>query len=89
MKQNFTRKLVIISFSSVTGMTGQNRHNWPEFFCQQHFCVLGDMNINIDYNRRTSTATNYINELISCGAIPVISIPTRVLVKHLPLLTTS
>jgi len=36
------------------------------------------MNINIDYNRRTSTATNYINELISCGSIPVINIPTRV-----------
>jgi len=36
------------------------------------------MNINIDYNRRTSTASNYINELISCGAISVITILTRV-----------
>jgi len=45
---------------------------------QKHFYVLGDMNINIDCKRRTSTASNYINEFISCGAIPVITIPTRV-----------
>jgi len=36
------------------------------------------MNINIDFNCTTSTATNYINKLISCGAIPVITIPTKV-----------
>jgi len=42
MKQNFTRKQVIINFFSVTGMTGQNQHNWPDFFCQGTFFeVLG------------------------------------------------
>jgi len=32
MKQNLTRKQLIIRFFSVTGMTGQNQHNWPDFF---------------------------------------------------------
>jgi len=42
MKQNLTRKPVIFRFFSVTGMTGQNRHNWPDFFCQgKIFKVLG------------------------------------------------
>jgi len=44
MKQNLTGKPVIISFFffSVTGMTGQNRHIWPDFFCQgMFFEVLG------------------------------------------------
>jgi len=42
MKQNLTRKQEIISFFSVTGMTGQNQHNWPDFFCQETFFeVLG------------------------------------------------
>jgi len=45
---------------------------------QKHFNVLGDMNINIDYNRRTAVTSNYINELINCCAIPIITIPTRV-----------
>jgi len=45
MKQNLTRKQVIIVFFvffSVTSMTGQNRLNWPDFFCQEKFFeVLG------------------------------------------------
>jgi len=42
MKQNFTRKPVIIKYFSVTGMTGQNRHNWLDFFYQRTFFeVLG------------------------------------------------
>jgi len=42
MKQNLIRKQVIIKFFSVTGMTGQSRHNWPDFFCQATFFeVLG------------------------------------------------
>jgi len=32
MKQNLTRKQIIIRFFRVTGMIGQNRHNWPDFF---------------------------------------------------------
>jgi len=45
---------------------------------QKHFYVFGDTNIITDYNRKTAVASNYINELISCGAIPIIIIPTRV-----------
>jgi len=37
MKQNLTRNPVISRFFSVTGMTGQNRHNWPDFFCNGTF----------------------------------------------------
>jgi len=37
MKQNLTRKQVIIRFFSVTGMTEQNWHNWSDFFCQGKF----------------------------------------------------
>jgi len=43
MKQNLSRKQVNNQvFFSVTGVTGQNRHNWPDFFCQGTFLeVLG------------------------------------------------
>jgi len=44
MKQKLTRKPVLIRVFPVTGivMTGQNRHNWPDFFCQETFFeVLG------------------------------------------------
>jgi len=42
MKQNLTTKQVIIRFFSATGMTGQNQHNCPDFFCQEKFFeVLG------------------------------------------------
>jgi len=38
MQQNLTRKqVIIIRFFSVTGMTGQNQDNWPNFFCQGTF----------------------------------------------------
>jgi len=42
MKQNLTRKQLISSFFSVAGMTGQNRHNWPDFFSKETFFeILG------------------------------------------------
>jgi len=42
MKQNLTKKPVKSSFFSVTGMTGQSRHNWPDFFWKRKFFeVLG------------------------------------------------
>jgi len=42
MKQNLTRKQVIIRVFSVTGLTEQNRHNWPDLFCQRTFFeILG------------------------------------------------
>jgi len=42
VKQNLTRKQVIIRFFLVTGMTEQNRYNWPDFFRQKMFFeVLG------------------------------------------------
>jgi len=36
MKQNWTRRLDKQVFS-VPGMTGQNQHNWPDFFCKETF----------------------------------------------------
>jgi len=43
MKQNLTRKPEITKvFFTVTEMTGQNRHNWSDFFCRRTFFeVLG------------------------------------------------
>jgi len=37
MKQNLTREQVIIKFFSVSGMTGQNQHNWPNFSVRKRF----------------------------------------------------
>jgi len=39
MKQNLTKKPVISRLFWVTGIipTGQNRHNWPDFFCKGTF----------------------------------------------------
>jgi len=41
MKQNLTRKPVIsrvfFGYRHNTGMTGQIRHNWPDFFCRERF----------------------------------------------------
>jgi len=37
MKQNLIKKPEVIRGFSVTGMTGQNRHNWPDLFYQGKF----------------------------------------------------
>ena len=47
------------------------------------FYVLGDMNIDISANKRTSAATMYIDHLTSCGSVPIITKPTRVTEKTL------
>jgi len=42
MKQNLIRKQVFFGYRHKSGMTGQNRHNWPDFFCKETFFkVLG------------------------------------------------
>jgi len=41
-------------------------------------CVLGDMNIDISTNKRTSSCKDYIDGLVSCGSVPIITIPTHV-----------
>ena len=40
--------------------------------------MLGDIDINISPDKRTPVIETYLNCLTSCGAIPIISIPTRV-----------
>ena len=42
------------------------------------FYILGDMNIDISTDNRTTAAETYINELLGNGDIPVISYLTRV-----------
>ena len=46
--------------------------------CNKSFYLLGDVNININQNNRTTVAIDYINVLLCHGAFPVITIPTRV-----------
>ena len=41
------------------------------------YYLLGDININISPNKRTPVTETYLDCLTSCGAIPIISIPTR------------
>ena len=40
------------------------------------FYVFDDINIDIFANARTPSSTHYINSLISCGSVPIITIPT-------------
>ena len=42
------------------------------------YYVLGDFNINLMKENRSSFADEYINLIVSNGAVPVITIPTRV-----------
>ena len=42
------------------------------------YYLLGDKNINISPDKRTPVTETYLDCLTSCGAIPIISIPTRV-----------
>ena len=42
------------------------------------YYILGDFNINLMQENRSSFANEYINLIVSNGAVPVITIPTRV-----------
>ena len=42
------------------------------------YYILGDFNINILQDNRSNSASEYINLIVSHGAMPVITIPTRV-----------
>ena len=42
------------------------------------FCILGDLNVNIDKHRRTSQTLKYLNTLLCYSAHPTIRLPTRV-----------
>ena len=42
------------------------------------YYFLGDININISPDKRTPVTEMYLDCLISCGVIPIISIPSRV-----------
>jgi len=47
-----TTKPVIIRLFSVTGMTGQNRHNWSEFFCQGTFFEVLSKGVDRGWNQK-------------------------------------
>jgi len=40
--------------------------------------IIRNRNIDISINKRTPNAASYIDHLISCGSIPIITIPSRV-----------
>ena len=42
------------------------------------FYALGDFNINTDKSNHTNTAIEYLNIILSNGALPIITVPTRV-----------
>ena len=42
------------------------------------FYLLGDFNIDITINKRTSSSLLFLDHLISCYSLPIITIPTRV-----------
>ena len=42
------------------------------------FYTLGDLNINTSTIERTSVAKRFLNMLLSCGVLPLITKPTRV-----------
>jgi len=42
------------------------------------YCILGDFNINIQRENRSNIFQEYINIIESHGAVPIITIPTRV-----------
>ena len=45
---------------------------------KSNYYILGDININISSATRTPSSKHYIQTIISCGALPIISKPTRV-----------
>ena len=42
------------------------------------FYLLGDLNIDLTANKRSLSSLDFLNSLISCGSLPIITIPTRV-----------
>ena len=42
------------------------------------FYLLGDLNIDLTVNKRSLSSLDFLNSLISCGSLPIITIPTRV-----------
>lgn len=42
------------------------------------YYLLGDMNVNVAPGQLPSSSSGYINDLISCGAYSIITVPTRV-----------
>ena len=52
-------------------ITDYNEHNINYF-------ILGDLNINTSLINRSLDAMRFINTLLSCGAFPIITKPTRV-----------
>ena len=43
-----------------------------------NFYILGDLNINTSTIERTPVAKRFLNMLLSCGVVPLITKPTRV-----------
>ena len=52
-------------------LTDYNKHNINYF-------IMGDLNINTSLINRSPDDMHFINTLISCGAFPIITKPTRV-----------
>ena len=42
------------------------------------FYLLEDLNIDLTVNKRSLSSLDFLNSLISCGSLPIITIPTRV-----------
>ena len=42
------------------------------------FYLLGNLNIDLTVNKRSLSSLYFLNSLISCGSLPIITIPTRV-----------
>ena len=45
------------------------------------FYLVGDFNIDISTKQKTKSTDTYINYLVSCGSLPIITLPTRVTEK--------
>lgn len=45
---------------------------------KENFYLIGDFNINIEKTQRTEAANDYIDSIIANGALPIITLPTRV-----------
>ena len=68
-----TPQILIIDFIEDLSncLTDYNKHNINYF-------ILGDLNINTSPINRSLDALDFINTLLSCGAFPIITKPTRV-----------
>ena len=45
------------------------------------FYLVGDFNIDISAKQKTKSTETYINYLVSCGSLPIITLPTCVVEK--------